>query len=31
MRRLGACIAKVDSAEEERKAVNSFNLKVVNG
>ena len=29
MRRLGACIAKVDSAEEERKAVNSFNLRVV--
>ena len=29
LRSLGACIAKVDSAEEERKAVNRFNLRVV--
>ncbi len=29
LRSLGACIAKVNTAEEERKAVNSFNLRIV--
>ncbi|SEA13353.1 UDP-N-acetylglucosamine 1-carboxyvinyltransferase [Lachnospiraceae bacterium NK3A20] len=29
LRSLGGCIAKVDNADEERKAINRFNLKVV--
>ena len=29
LRALGACIAKVDSADEERRAVNEFNLRIV--
>ena len=30
LRSIGACIAKVDTADEERRAVNSFNLRIVN-